>query len=134
GMPADGIGIRRCPAGIDLHISADGPAKRLQPLQEGSEPCLVVRIVRRCGEEHADAPHPLALLRARRERPRRSAAGDRDELTPFQLIELHSFPASQRHVTGYRIASDQSAAMLEFCNTLGSAYAGGRPPTTHSAR
>jgi hypothetical protein len=31
--------------------------------------------------EHADAPHPLALLRARRERPRsRRAAEKRDEL------------------------------------------------------
>src|SRR5262249_22647473 len=81
--PADGIGIGCCPAGIDLHISADGPAKRLQPLQEGSEPCLVMRIVRRCGEEHADAPHPLALLRARRERPRRCCAVQRDELAAF---------------------------------------------------
>src|SRR5262249_58372053 len=89
-MPADGIGIRRCPAGIDLHISADGPAKRLQPLQEGSEPCLVMRIVRRCGEEHADAPHPLALLRARRERPRGCRATEqRDE-----FAALHSITSS----------------------------------------
>src|SRR5262245_39206905 len=85
-MPADGIGIRRCPAGIDLHISADGPAKRLQPLQEGSEPCLVMRIVRRCGEEHADAPHPLALLRPRRERPRDRAGKQGDELAPSHSI------------------------------------------------
>src|SRR5262245_41973022 len=82
-MPADGIGIRRCPAGIDLHISADGPTKRLQPLQEGSEPCLIMRIVRRCGDEHADAAHPLALLRPPRMRPRgRRAAEQRDELAP----------------------------------------------------
>src|SRR5262249_79639 len=92
-MPADGIGIRRCPAGIDLHISADGPAKRLQPLQEGSEPCLVMRIVRRCGEEHADAPHPLALLRARSDGPRdRRAAEQRDELPPS-----HSISSSARN-------------------------------------
>src|SRR5215475_10561697 len=88
----------------------------------------------RVGQSPSIPPYVQGLLRARRERPRRRAADERDELTPFQLIELHSFPASQRHVTGYRIASDQSAAMLEFCNTLGSAYAGGRPPTTHSAR
>jgi hypothetical protein len=57
------------------------------------------------------------LLRARRERPsRRRAAEQRNELAPFQLIELHSFPASQGRVAGYRIASDQSADMLEFCN------------------
>ena len=33
--------------------------------------------------EHADAPHALALLRARRKRPRRRAAYKRDEFTPF---------------------------------------------------
>src|SRR5215475_14552288 len=91
-MPADGIGIRRCPAGIDLHISADGPAKRLHPLQEGSEPCLVMRIVRRCGEEHADAPHPLALLRAHPERPRRRRADQQR----YERAPLHSMTSSAR--------------------------------------
>src|SRR5262245_63944211 len=32
--------------------------------------------------EHADAPHPLALLRACRQRPRRRAAQQRDERAP----------------------------------------------------
>jgi hypothetical protein len=43
-------------------------------------------IVRSRGEEHADAPHALALLRARRERPRcrRHSADERDKLAPFQ--------------------------------------------------
>ena len=35
---------------------------------------------------HADAPHPLALLRARRKRPRRRAAEQRDELAAFHSI------------------------------------------------
>jgi hypothetical protein len=30
--------------------------------------------------EHPDPPHPLGLLRVRRERPRRRAAKQRDEL------------------------------------------------------
>ena len=39
--------------------------------------------------EHADAPHPLALLRPCRERPRgRSAAEQRDELAPLSLDHL----------------------------------------------
>jgi hypothetical protein len=39
------------------------------------------------GAEHADTPHPLALLRARRERPRGGrAAEQRDELaTPHSI-------------------------------------------------
>jgi hypothetical protein len=44
------------------------------------------------------------LLRARRQRPRnRSAAEQRDEVPSFQLIELHSVPASQGRIAGYRI-------------------------------
>src|SRR5262249_14417525 len=38
----------------------------------------------------------MAVLRARRERPRRRATEQGDELAAFQLIELHSVPASQR--------------------------------------
>jgi hypothetical protein len=36
------------------------------------------------------------------------AAEQRDELAPFQLVELHSVPASQGRITGYRIGEDQS--------------------------
>src|SRR5262249_1062871 len=56
------------------------------------------------------------LLRASREWPRCRAAQKRDELPPLQSIELHSVPASQGRITGYRIAEDQSAGVLEFCN------------------
>jgi hypothetical protein len=70
----------------------------------------------RSGTKTSDHRH-CRLLRARRERPRHCrAAEQRDELAAFQLIELHSIPASQGRVAGYRIASDQSAGMLEFCN------------------
>src|SRR6516165_5961660 len=41
---------------------------------------------RSCVHEHADAPHPLALLRARRERPSRRAPDERDELAPPHSI------------------------------------------------
>ena len=44
-----------------------------QPLQERRETGLPFRIVRGYSHEHADAPHPLALLRARRERPAAAA-------------------------------------------------------------
>jgi len=42
-------------------------------------------IVRGSEHEHADAPHPLALLRACRERPRNGAAEQRDELAAFHV-------------------------------------------------
>jgi hypothetical protein len=41
----------------------------------------------------ANAPHPLGLLRPRRERPRRCrAAEQRNELAPFPLTEMHPIP------------------------------------------
>jgi hypothetical protein len=39
------------------------------------------RIVRGRGQQHADAPHPLALLRARRERPGDCCAGSAVAIT-----------------------------------------------------
>ena len=42
--------------------------------------CLRFWIVGRDVQEHSNPSHPLALLRARRERPRRRAADERDEL------------------------------------------------------
>jgi hypothetical protein len=52
----------------------------LKPLQERRVPGPHIRVVRREGTDHPDAPHLLALLRARRERPRRRAAEQRDEV------------------------------------------------------
>ena len=53
-----------------------------QPLQERRDAGLIFRIVRGCGQEHADAPHPLGLLRARRERPRRRRTTQNTEKFP----------------------------------------------------
>ena len=50
---------------------------------------LKFRIVRGCGQEHADAPHPLGLLRARRQRPRRRRAAEQgDELAARSFDHL----------------------------------------------
>src|SRR5262249_38575438 len=50
-------------------------------LQESGVADLCLRIVRGVGHEGADAPHALALLRARRKRPRGSSTAEqRDEL------------------------------------------------------
>src|SRR5262249_44617225 len=60
---------------------------RPQPLQERPHASLKFRIVRGCGQKHADAPHPLALLRVRREWPCDCRGPEqRDELaTPHSI-------------------------------------------------
>ena len=70
-------GIGRGPAGVDPHVAAVVQPKSASPCMERPDAGLKFRIVRGCGQEHADAPHPLGLLRARRERqsqPHRRAA------------------------------------------------------------
>ena len=50
--------------------------------------------------EHADAPHPVRLLRARGERPRRCCPAEkRDELPPLQMIGPHVPPWVRGHPT-----------------------------------
>src|SRR5262249_2193303 len=52
-----------------------------EPLHKRLDPALCFQIILGVPHQHADTPHPLALLRARRERPRRRrAAEQRDEL------------------------------------------------------
>jgi len=46
-------------------------------LKKRGDAALALRIVRGQVHEHADAPHPLALLRMRRERPRCRRAAER---------------------------------------------------------
>jgi hypothetical protein len=57
----------------------------------------------------------IACCCARRERPYDSRATEqRDELASFQLIELHSVPASQGRIVGYRIGHGQSGGIRTF--------------------
>src|SRR5215203_3698536 len=81
------------PAGVDPYVAADGPAQLPQPLLERPDAGLIFRIVRGCGQEHADALH--ALLRTRRERPCYRAAECRDEVAP-----PHAFPGPKAHRNG----------------------------------
>src|SRR5215472_16906175 len=71
-------------ASVDADIAAFRPSTLFQPLPECREASLGFRIVLGERHEHADAPHSLALLRARRYWPRSRAAKQRYELTPPQ--------------------------------------------------
>src|SRR5262249_20460974 len=80
-------GIAHRPAIVNSHVSAIGPAQLLQRLQECRNVALRARIVPVAAAlNHCDVPHPLGLLRTRRERPRNCAAHQRDELAPFHSI------------------------------------------------
>jgi hypothetical protein len=54
----------------------------LQLEQERSIATLHILILRRTNED-TDAPHPLSLLRSRRQRPRSRIANERDQLAPL---------------------------------------------------
>jgi hypothetical protein len=85
--------ISPAPAVFDPQVAALGPAQLLQRLQERRD---VGTVRRGAAQEHTDVPHALALLRARRERPRnrgraRRAGDERDE-----LAAVHSITSSAR--------------------------------------
>src|SRR6516164_2057502 len=82
GLDACGVGASR--AIVDLQVAALAPALFLHRLPECRHASYHFRIV--CGKaaEHADPPHAVALLRARREWPcGRRRAEQRDELAPL---------------------------------------------------
>jgi hypothetical protein len=74
------IDVTPGPPNVHPHVAAIGPAQVRKRLREYRKARLRRRIVFVEPREHADPPHAVALLRARRERPRRRAAEKRDEL------------------------------------------------------
>src|SRR5262249_57778761 len=82
--------IARTPAAVDANVAAVGPAQLPQPLQERRQTGLAYRIVLGVWHEHADASHPLALLRAHRERPRRRRAAECGQQFPPSDGDCHT--------------------------------------------
>src|SRR5262245_4766521 len=66
------------PTSVDPQIATVHPAQFTQLTHKRCELRLGFRIT----HQHADAPHALGLLRGRRDRPRRRAAEQRNELAP----------------------------------------------------
>src|SRR5262249_19786033 len=67
---------------FEVQIAIFTPAEPRKSTAQGGEISLRHRVTFRQPHEHPNPPHPLRLLRASRERPRRSAAEQRDELAP----------------------------------------------------
>src|ERR1700738_4668598 len=82
--PSD-LGAR--PVIVKVDISAASPTQVLQTALEGSNLRLSACIVKfKSTQQHCDAPHPLALLRTRHDRPRCCRAAKRSyEFTPADV-------------------------------------------------
>src|SRR5262245_15932291 len=105
---------------IDLNVMAGHPSDRLESLTQRLKIKLCIRIVLSYAQQHADASHPLALLCAHRERPRRRAAEQADELAPlhsFRRIRARAARRRLRRSPAYlRITQRLWVAVLEFCS------------------
>src|SRR5262249_58338227 len=65
---------------VDLDVATLHPTKVPKPFAKCRDAGLSFQIILGNSQQHTNPPHPLTLLRARRERPRRSPADQRDEL------------------------------------------------------
>src|SRR5262245_24477644 len=74
--------VARTPAIDELDIAALDPAERVKGLLENHDPRLSSRAIPD-SHQYAHPPHAIRRLRARRERPSRSAAQKDHELTPL---------------------------------------------------
>ena len=112
---AQPVGIAQSPSILDTEVSAVGPASFLQALDEGVAAGLPFRIsCRQIAHQHADAPHPLALLRACRQRPCNCRhAEQRDELAP-----PHSITSSARASTAVGTSMRNDFAVLRLTTML----------------
>src|SRR5262245_14446497 len=91
-MPSARFVISGGPTNLDLRIAAVCPTQLLQCLPERRNASLAFGIVCGYGHKNTDPPHPITLLRARRDRPRGRAAEQRDEFASG----AHSITSSAR--------------------------------------
>ena len=89
---------RRRPASVDPDVAALRPPELLESLPERRDVGLCFRVALGIAHQHADPPHPLALLRPRRKRPRDGRAAEKcDELAPLHVApRLDSEPSTSR--------------------------------------
>src|SRR5262249_46273132 len=96
---------------VELNIATFDPTQFLQTLNEHRNAVLCHLIVGIQRDEYTNAPHPLRLLCARRERPHsRRAAAQRAELAPPD----HSITSSARNRIEVGISMPIALAVLRF--------------------
>jgi hypothetical protein len=71
---------------VHPHVATIGPTQVGKRLNECGVATFPLKIVFVESEEHADAPHAVALLRPHHHRPRRCAPEPRDECPPLHWI------------------------------------------------
>ena len=86
---------------LDPNVAAHDPAQLPQALTKGRDGVLTIPVRPRTDHEHADPPHALGLLRARRERPRRRRAAEtamnsRRLMAPPRLRDGHRSGLNER--------------------------------------
>src|SRR5882757_9832354 len=106
--------VARGPAGVDPQVAAVAPAQLLQGLCERREAGLSFRIVRGPIHEHADAPDAVALLRTRRERPKKGRRRRCTAEKGSELAAVHSITSSARASTVSGTARPSAFAVLRF--------------------
>src|SRR5262245_49495218 len=117
--------IANAPAIVDAHVAAVGPAQPLQRVEERCNAHLTFAISLWVDDQHADAPRPLRLLRARRDRPSRRAAEQRDEVA----APHHSITSSARCSRNQgRLSSSFFAVAALMTNRYLEASSTGRSP------
>src|SRR6516165_4602644 len=79
------------PAGVDPYVAAFRPPELLERFPKCCDPGLCFRVDLGIAHQHADSPHSVGLLRARRKRPGHRAPDERDE-----LAAAHSITSSAR--------------------------------------
>jgi hypothetical protein len=82
GIFARTIGVAGSKAIVDPEIASLAPSKHLERLPQRVKSSGNFGIILGQAHDDAEAPHLLALLRTRRQRPRGRAADERDELAP----------------------------------------------------
>src|SRR5262249_20068254 len=84
----------RGPADVDPNVAALDPSELLEPFPERCSSLLPFPVALGKSLQYSDAAYTLALLRARRERPRGRAAEQRDERAASHSIASSAMASS----------------------------------------